>query len=371
MPTGLSSQGRKLLSAVVLAGFVTVAVAAPKVSVHADANLESYQKVYVQPIKNDHAKVYPGLVKRLQKLGFDVAEFKRENLPYTSQGSGFVLTPDGFVMTCAHVVGDQPKATLWIQGARHLGRVIATDTNVDAALIQVEGEHPSFNPVAFSQEDVYHLGQDVFTMGFPLADLLGSNPRLSKGLISSTVGFEDNPQRLQISAEIQAGNSGSPLLTSHGEVIGMVSSTLNPWRTALSSGGDLPQNVNFAIKKKPLQDFLTAAKISLSQTTNTPAKDTFDEVAKSLVLIRGGIVEEQRLHEKPLICICNYVIWNGDFARMRIQFFDLRKVRVVLTANLDKSTIASENSVLDHMFEQIGAKLSPNSSPPSAGRTGK
>ena len=84
----------------------------------------------------------------------------------------------------------------------------------------------------------------------------GNNARLSKGLINSTTGMRDDPKQLQVSAEIQPGNSGGPLLDHEGQVIGIIQQTINPWRIAQATGGSLPQNVNFAIKAEPVLEFV-------------------------------------------------------------------------------------------------------------------
>ena len=56
-----------------------------------------------------------------------------------SQGTGFVVSSTGQLLTCAHVVGNQTNVTVWIEGGRQLGRVTAVDTNIDVALITLEG----------------------------------------------------------------------------------------------------------------------------------------------------------------------------------------------------------------------------------------
>src|SRR5215831_16164157 len=243
-------------------------LAASTIGVKSAGNLEGYTKLYLAPIRRDTAKVYPRVLARLQKAGFDVLELKPENLPFASQGSGFVINPEGYVLTCAHVVGDQTKATLWIEGKRYEGKVIAADTNVDAAVVLVEGSHPSFHNLNFAREMQYQMGQDAFTLGFPLADILGSKPRLNKGLISSTAGFQDDPKQLQISAEIQPGNSGGPVLDAHAQVIGMAAASLNPMKTLLATGGQLPQNVNFAVKNEPLRGLLASWKVTVPDEAN-------------------------------------------------------------------------------------------------------
>src|SRR6185295_2823934 len=130
------------------------------------------------------------------------------------------------------------------------------------AVVLVQGAHEPFRPLPFAADTNYHMGQDAFTMGFPLAEVLGVAPRLNKGLVSSTVGMEDNPKQLQVSAEVQPGSSGAPLLNERGEAIGVVAATLNPMNVLARTGGNLPQNVNFAIKAGPVHEFLAAAKVT-------------------------------------------------------------------------------------------------------------
>ena len=342
-------------------------LSAPKISIRSADKLDSYTKVYVVGIRNDKDKVQPRIVERTKKMGFDTVDLNSEHLPFTSQGTGFILSPEGLVLTCAHVVGKEANATLWLGTNRYIGRVTAIDTNLDVALIALEGDHPPFTPLVFTPSPELRIGQEVFTMGFPEADLLGSKPRLDKGMINSTVGEEGDERHVSISVPIQPGNSGSPLLDDQGRLVGMVSSTMNALRMLLLEGA-VPQNVNFAIKPELLRKFLEASKVSLDQATNSAVKsvalkaeDISDNAARSLVLIRGGIVDEQRLKERPLLCRCLYSYLVGhQFFRLRIDFVDVRKLKLVLTANLDQSSTSSEDKVLDAMFEKISDNFFPD-----------
>ncbi len=343
-------------------------VAALKISVQASEKFDSYTKVYVAPIRSDLRKVQPRVVQRLKKAGFDVVDLNTEHLPFASQGTGFALSSEGHILTCAHVVGQEANATLWVGTNRSIGQVKAVDTNLDVALVLLEGDHPQLRPLAFAVGSEQRMGQDVFTMGFPVADYLGNKPRLSKGVISSTVGVHDDERYVQISIPIQPGNSGSPLLDDHGSLVGMVSATINPLKFLLLEGS-VPQNVNFAVKAEFLQAFLAASKISLPQSKGpeesgsvpVPVGAPLENASKSLVLIRGGIVDEQRLKERPLVCRCLYgEVINGRFFRLRLDFLDVKKFAFVLTATLDESSTASEDRVLDAMCEQICDKVFPD-----------
>jgi S1-C subfamily serine protease len=91
------------------------------------------------------------------------------------------------------------------------------------------------------------IGEQVVAFGFPLTGLLSSSGNVTTGVVSAGSGLRDNPVNFQISAPVQPGNSGGPLFDQYGNVIGIVVSKLD---AAKVSGltGDIPQNVNFAIK---------------------------------------------------------------------------------------------------------------------------
>ena len=96
------------------------------------------------------------------------------------------------------------------------------------------------------------------TYGFPLTGLLSSGPTLTTGDVSALTGLRDNPNHFTITAPVQPGNSGGPLLDAQAHVIGVVVAKLNAARIAQMTGGDIPQNVNFAIKGSEALAFLAA-----------------------------------------------------------------------------------------------------------------
>ncbi|MBI3853860.1 MAG: trypsin-like peptidase domain-containing protein [Verrucomicrobia bacterium] len=343
---------------------------APKATLRSSGKLETYRKVYLAPIENDPRSVHPRILSRLKQSGFEVVEMKKDGPPLESQGSGFVLTPEGQLLTCAHVLEGQTNATVWIQSKRYVGRVVTMDTNLDLALITVDGAHDPFRPLPFASDTNYHMGQDAYTMGFPLAEVLGTAPRLNKGLISSTVGMEDNPKQLQVSAEVQPGSSGAPLLNERGEAIGIVAATLNPMNVLARTGGNLPQNVNFAIKAGPIHEFLATANITLPAAAENQ-KSGFEEAKASLALVRGGIVEEADLKQPALLCRYVYAsIWDVwfRFRVFHIEFYDLKKGEWVLKAGqYGDNMFSSEDGVLDRTFEEICAKFFPERPNPFKG----
>lgn len=98
-------------------------------------------------------------------------------------------------------------------------------------------------------------GDDVVAVGFPLAGLLAEEPSVTTGAVNALAGIYNNRSLLQMSAPVQQGSSGGPLFDASGHVIGIVVTKLNA-RIVAEEMGDLPQNVNFAIKAEIARVFL-------------------------------------------------------------------------------------------------------------------
>ena len=170
-----------------------------------------------------------------------------------SSGTGFVVAA-GRVLTNDHVVQGCAEVRVRAANGRGMAATLAaSDRNRDLALLAVQGD--AGPPLPFRSGPELRRGEDVVTYGFPLAGLLSSGPTLTTGEVSALSGLRDDPKQFQISAPVQPGNSGGPLLDRGGNVVGVVVSKLNA-RTVARRTGDIPQNVNFAIKAAEALDFL-------------------------------------------------------------------------------------------------------------------
>lgn len=161
----------------------------------------------------------------------------------SGSGSGFFITPDGCFLTNYHVIEGSNKIQVQVGDKLYNAKIIKTDPANDIAILKTEGQ---FVPLSIGAANQSHIGDDVFTIGFPAPLIQGFAPKLTKGSINAASGLQDDPRFFQISIPVQPGNSGGPLVDERGNVVGIVTSTLPP-AIALSEGF-IPQNVNYAIK---------------------------------------------------------------------------------------------------------------------------
>ncbi|GAC1337659.1 MAG: hypothetical protein NVSMB18_02920 [Acetobacteraceae bacterium] len=215
------------------------------------------------------------------RRGPDIAEPDRQGLPdprerAAASGTGFIVA-EGRALTNRHVIAECGRVVARnAAGSRLPVRVRAVDAERDLALLDVPAT--SGPPLTFRETPPVRRGENVITYGFPLSGLLSSGPSLTTGNISALAGIRDNPGNFQISAAVQPGNSGGPLFDSRANVIGVVVSKLNAARVAQLTGGDIPQNVNFAVKGTEALAFLRQNGVAVRTAPSTGAEKRADEV---------------------------------------------------------------------------------------------
>ncbi len=171
-----------------------------------------------------------------------------------SMGTGWPIA-EGLVVTNHHVVSGSNDITLIrTDKSRVSARILEVDTENDLALLRVD-DVDALPPALMIAEKPATLGTKVFTIGYPHPDIMGSQPKLTDGIVSALTGLRDDKRTYQITVALQSGNSGGPLINMQGKVIGVVTSKLSAVKV-FQWTGDLPQNVNYAMKSGLLLDFL-------------------------------------------------------------------------------------------------------------------
>lgn len=183
-----------------------------------------------------------------------------------SSGSGIVVDTAGDVVTNEHVV--RACATPRVFDARNAGypaHIVASDATNDLALLKVE--HHWAQPASFRDGSEPRQGEPVIVTGYPLPSIVGPGMSMTNGSVTALAGPRGDSRLMQISAPVQPGNSGGPLLDANGQIAGVVVSTLNGMVLAMMTGM-LPQNVNFAIKTDIVRGFLDSEGVHYAHAAN-------------------------------------------------------------------------------------------------------
>ena len=156
-------------------------------------------------------------------------------------GTGFIVAENGLVITNRHVVeGNRNVIVRLYTGEQYEGAVTQLHASLDLAYVEIQSNQ-TFAALAIGDSSDVSVGQTVIAIGYPLADDLGLDPTISKGIISAM-----RDDYLQTDASLNPGNSGGPLLTEDGKVIGLISARAEETKTGRAVTG-----IGFAI---PIND---------------------------------------------------------------------------------------------------------------------
>jgi uncharacterized protein len=164
-----------------------------------------------------------------------------------SEGSGFLVNRAGIVVTNHHVVDGCRELQVMRNDKSLVATLVATDPADDLAILRLP--EPVADTAPLRGDSPVKPGEAVVVVGFPLQGLLSSQASVTTGVVSRLAGPHDDTHQLQITAPVQPGNSGSPLLDASGAVAGIVVAKLNGLRIAKRTG-TMPENVNFAVNAK-------------------------------------------------------------------------------------------------------------------------
>ncbi len=177
----------------------------------------------------------------------EIITYDREGKEF-AQGSGFVISSDGKIVTNYHVLEDAYSAKITINGTTYdIAYVLAYDAHIDLAVLKINA---SGLPVARICKQPVNVGETVYALGSPR----GMTNTYSQGIVTYANRVVDDVSHIQHDASIAAGNSGGPLINVYGEVIG-----INTW-TVINS-----QNLNFAVSVTELDNLVYGTPLSMAE----------------------------------------------------------------------------------------------------------
>jgi serine protease Do len=176
--------------------------------------------------------------------------FRRQRRPTRGVGSGFIVSPKGYILTNHHVIEDAARITVGLQsGEKYRGTVIGVDPETDVAVLKIDVSK-DLPTVTLGDSNAAQVGDWVLAMGSPF----GLDQTVTAGIISKkereTPYFNVFQRFLQTDAAINRGNSGGPLVNMRGEVIGMNSQIATSTGDYNGIGFALPANETAFVYKQ-------------------------------------------------------------------------------------------------------------------------
>jgi serine protease Do len=210
------------------------------------------------------------------------------------QGSGFIVSSNGYILTNNHVIGDADKVTVKLQdGREYSAKVIGTDPHSDVAVIRIDAQN--LPVLSLGDSDTLEVGEWVVAVGNPF----GLSHSLTAGIVSakgrSNIGLADYENFIQTDAAINPGNSGGPLVNLDGMAVGMNTAIYSRSGGYMGIGFAIPINMIKSIKDQLISNgSVTRGYLGITIQNITP------DLAKSFNLEnRKGILIAQVSEDSP------------------------------------------------------------------------
>lgn len=182
--------------------------------------------------------------------------------PYRT-GTAFFINNTGQLLTAAHVSRD-----CVLMEARQGDTSFPVTAKAASDLLDVavlDSGRPRNSALRFRQGQNIVLGESITSVGYPLRGILGDSPNVTRGNISASKGIKGSWGMFQYSAPSQPGNSGGPIVSDNGEVLGVAVTTLSA--ESLVKRGLIPQNINFALDSRHVAKFLRRENVLFDEIT--------------------------------------------------------------------------------------------------------
>jgi serine protease Do len=255
------------------------------VSIKVEKTIETTSLIRGQPQLNDPFELFGDDYMRQFFGGRTPSQRIPQQYLQEGQGSGFIISKDGYILTNNHVVGDVDKITVELKDGRTFenAKLIGTDPDTEVALIKIDGDN--FPVLPMGDSDKIEIGDWVIAIGNPFS----LSETVTVGIISAvgrSMGIATYEDFIQTDAAINPGNSGGPLINLDGQVIGINTAIFSESGGYMGIGFAIPINMAKTIEKQlKEQGKVTRGYLGLSAQTLTK------EMADTLGIKNGqGII---------------------------------------------------------------------------------
>lgn len=340
------------------------------VSPNATLPTDRYKFVILGDKEHDPINVADVICSEIQKEGYNAEiitsqKTVSDSRPTLSIGSGFFISEDGILLTSAHVLSDSEEMVVRTTDSTEMkAKVLVQDLNNDVAVLKIIKPIKTDYWLSIKKFKNTDLGDHITIIGFPLTDLLGDRPRVTEGIISADAGIMNNPTRFQISASIQPGNSGGPILTDDYQVVGIATEKLSD-SLAIKETGSIPQNVNFGVKIDYTL-LLFDREIERSVNAKESTVKSIGDAIKATALIRTDQNEvtekkENLETENTILVTFKYqYIWDVfqyTLPNLTIYFKNLETGEIIATGDHVGSSLYSYVGVTRQTLQKIFQKV--------------
>ena len=319
--------------------------------------------------ENDPISVAPVISEEISKRGYQVQILNprqktsnQEPAPVAVFGSGFFISEDGIMISNAHVVkGANSIIVRTVDDKKFMAKILVTDEKNDISILQPLESLTVDKWLTLSQyRKGANLGEKIRIIGYPLSNLLGKHPRVTEGIISAEVGLQDDPTRFQVSASIQPGNSGGPVLNEDYQVVGIATEKLSDLYTVRITGS-IPQNVNFGVKVDYAR-MLFNRSIEKSIADNASKTQFLKDAVASTVLVAVNVkdIPENATISKPKRNILitysyNYSwdVFHYTLSRFSMQWVDENSGEVIANGNFSGASFLSYVGIVQGVIKEV------------------
>jgi S1-C subfamily serine protease len=198
-------------------------------SVSIDNNSDDEPYLYIEPVETGTFSIAPRIVSCTKEPCTAAVRILRgtgrldPRESFFGTGTAFLISEDGYIATAAHVVAGGSSFHIMFNGEIAFADLVVSDPENDIAILKA---NISGRPLPITTSRTLSVGSSIATLGYPDSDVMGQAQKASFGYVRAKSGFYDDPRDLFLDLPIDPGSSGGPLLNQYGEIVGVVTSSM-------------------------------------------------------------------------------------------------------------------------------------------------